>query len=359
MSRAALLLINLGTPDAPETPAVRRYLREFLSDPRVIDLAAWKRSLLLNAVILPFRPGRSAAAYQLIWTERGSPLLFHGQDLAAALQERLGDAVQVELAMRYGRPSIAAAVQALQAAGIDRVVALPLFPQYASSSWGSAVQELYAQAGRLTNTPSVQVLDSFYADPGYIEAFAQVTRPVLDELAPDRVLMSFHGLPERHMRQSDLSRGEHCLKRDDCCAAVREVNRYCYRAQSYATARALAAALGLTDASYEVAFQSRLGRDPWIQPFTDVRVRELAQEGVRRLAVVVPSFVADCLETLEEIAMRAREDFVAHGGEELRLVPSLNAHPAWVDAILAMLREQTTLEVPAGSSGPSAVGAQG
>ena len=344
MERWGLLLINLGTPDDPSPAAVRRYLAEFLDDPRVIDLPGWKRWLLLNLVILPFRPRKSAEAYRKIWTERGSPLLFHGQDLVAKLQTALDAALgegaaKVALAMRYQSPSILDALARFQRAGIDRIAVFPLFPHYASSSWGSAIEQLNQDAGRLLNVPTLQVLPVYYEHPAFVRAFGAVARPVLDAFQPDRVLLSYHGLPERHMRDGDLSGGQHCLASATCCDLIVPANRFCYRAQCYATTRALVPELGLADGSHEVSFQSRLGSTPWIQPFTDHRVVELAQAGVKKLAVLVPSFTADCLETLEEIAIRARAEFVAHGGEDLRLVPSLNSHDAWVEAILEMLRE--------------------
>jgi len=341
-------LLNLGTPDSTQVACVRRYLREFLSDPRVIDIPRLSRFLLLNLVILPFRPKASAEAYRKVWTDRGSPLMFHGTDLVDRVARALGDDAQVELAMRYQNPSVAAALDRFRAAGVGDIVVLPLFPQYSSAAWGSAVEKVFVEVGCRWNVPSIHVVPPFYDHPAYLEACASVARPVLDDFEPDRILMSFHGLPERQVIKSDDAGGTHCLRRSDCCDKIGVVNRNCYRAQSFATARALAARLGLTADDYEVAFQSRLGRSPWIRPYTDVRVRELAHSGVRRLAVLSPSFVADCLETIEEIGMRAADDFVAHGGEALRLVPSLNSEPVWVDALLRILADTTPrVAVPA------------
>lgn len=337
-ARTGVLLVNLGTPDSPGVRDVRRYLREFLSDPRVLDISALGRALLLHLVILPFRPKTSAHAYAKIWTERGSPLLVHGRDLAARVQAALGADVPVELGMRYQNPSIASALERLRARGAERIVVLPLFPQYASSATGSALEEVMRQAGRLWNVPSIAVVPPFYDHPAFLDAFAAVARPVLEEFRPDRVILSFHGLPERQVRKSDET-GAHCLRAPGCCDAIGAANRYCYRAQCFATARGLADRLGLAAGAWEVAFQSRLGRDPWIEPHTDVRLRELAAGGTRRVAVICPAFVADCLETLEEIAIRGRDDFKAHGGEDLRLVPSLNATEAWVDAVLTLIGE--------------------
>lgn len=332
-----LLLLNLGTPDAPTTPAVRRYLAQFLSDPRVLDMNPVGRWLLLHAVILRFRPSKSAEAYRAIWDDRGSPLLYHSRDLAAAVADRLGPAWRVALGMRYGAPSIASALAELEAAGVDRIVVLPLFPQYASSSTGSALEEVFRVVSRGAVVPPVEVVPAFYDDPGFVAAFARVGQPVLDQLSPDHVLFSFHGLPERHVQATDPTRA-HCLAREGCCDAIVAANRHCYRAQSFATARALAGALGLAADRWSVAFQSRLGKIPWIQPYTDRRLDELAAAGVKRLAVFCPAFVADCLETLEEIGMRAREQFRAGGGEELVLVPSLNATPPWADAVADLAR---------------------
>lgn len=339
MSVTGLLLCNLGTPDDPSPGSVRRYLREFLADPRVLDINAVGRWALLNLVILPLRPRKSAAAYQKIWTERGSPLLAYSQDLVVAVRNRLGDGWAVELGMRYQRPSIASALERLRAAGADRVVVFPLYPQYAASSTGSSVEEVFRVAGQQWVTPTLSFIEPFYDDPGFIEAVAAQGRPVLDQDAPDHVLFSFHGLPERHMRKAD-STGGHCLTSASCCDCIVDANRHCYRAQCFATARALRARLGLPDGLSSVSFQSRLGRTPWIQPYTDVVLSQLAAKGKKRVVVFCPAFVADCLETLEEIGIRAKHDFVAAGGQQLTLVPSLNASPAWVDAVIGLVRGQ-------------------
>jgi ferrochelatase len=337
--RWGLLLVNLGTPRSVAVGDVRRYLREFLMDPRVVDIPAIPRWLLVNAIIAPFRAPKSARAYATIWTDRGSPLLRHGEDLVAAVRERLGDRVAgVELAMRYQQPSVAAALERLISAGAAGILVLPLFPQYSQAAWLSAVEKVHLEAARLPGMPTLRVVPPFFDDPGYLDACAAQARPVIDELRPEKVLISFHGVPERHVRRSDLSTPgtSHCLATTDCCDRLVPANRLCYRAQCFATARGIATRLGLGPDRYEVAFQSRLGPVPWIRPFFDQRVVELAESGVQRLAVLSPSFVADCLETLEEIGERARDDFREHGGEELRLVPSLNASPAWIDAVEAL-----------------------
>jgi ferrochelatase len=335
-----LLLINLGTPASPAPRDVRRYLREFLLDPRVIDLAAWKRQSIVRLFVLPFRPRRSAEAYRQIWTDQGSPLLLHGRALAAKIQQQLGERVQVELAMRYGEPSIAAALERLRRQGIDRIVAFPLYPQYASSTTGSTVEALLRAAAGRWNTPFLQIVPPFYDHPAYIAALAAVGRPVLERVRPERVIFSFHGLPQRHCRRSDES-ASHCFVRADCCDQIVAANRYCYRAQCMATARLLAARLGVPAEQRRISFQSRLGRDPWLEPETDEVVVGLAREGVKRAVILSPSFVADCLETLEELGLRAAERFAAHGGQQLELVPSLNAETAWVEAVVRIASESS------------------
>ncbi|HXX49648.1 MAG TPA: ferrochelatase [Myxococcota bacterium] len=337
-AKTGVLLVNLGTPRSPATGDVRRYLREFLSDPRVIDRAAPLRWALVNGVIAPFRAPRSAAAYRAIWDDAsGSPLLAHGQALRGALARELGPGFEVELGMRYGEPSLAAALERLCAAGVARIAVLPLFPQYASSSLGSAVARLYELAAARTNVPELEVHGEFYEAAGFVAALAEIARPRLAAFHPDHVLFSYHGLPERHVRASDPS-GRHCLASERCCDAIGGANAHCYRAQCLATTSALAAALGLAEGAFSTSFQSRLGRDPWIRPYTDLRLPELARAGVKRLAVLCPSFAADCLETLEEIGLRGREQWRAVGGEALELVPCANAHPAFVRFLAGRVR---------------------
>lgn len=339
-NRRGLLLVNLGTPDAPRTPEVRRYLREFLSDSRVLDIPALGRWALLNLIILPFRPARSAEAYRKIWRAEGSPLLHHSRALESAVRQVLAGDFEVELAMRYGNPSISSALERLRARGVSELTVFPLYPQYASSSTGSSLEAIYAQVSREWNTPPLHVVPAFYEHPGFLDAFAEVGRPVIDALKADHVLFSFHGLPERQVQKSDTS-GKHCLQSPGCCDQIVEANRFCYRAQCFATARGIAQRLSLEPSRYTVTFQSRLGRTPWIKPYTDVVLPELAKQGVKRLAVFCPAFVADCLETLEEIGIRAKEQFIREGGEALELVPSLNATPRWVKAVVELARTAT------------------
>lgn len=335
-NRRGLLLINLGTPDSPTAPDVRRYLDEFLMDPYVIDINPVARFLLVKGIILNTRPKKSAAAYQKIWTPRGSPLLYHSEDLVQKLRALL-PGTRVELGMRYGQPSLEFALQKLHAQGVKSLSVLPLYPQYSLAATESSVQKVKDLLPNFSFT-QVDFIPDFFAHPAFIGAFADIARESLEDFAYDYLLMSFHGVPERHVKKTDPS-GQHCLAKANCCDEVREVNRQCYRAQCFATARALAKNLELKANHWSVSFQSRLGRTPWIQPFTDEVLPRLAAQGVKRVAVMCPAFTADCLETLEEIQIRAREDFIRDGGEDLRLVPSLNSHDRWVQAVAQIAKD--------------------
>ncbi|MAE16608.1 MAG: ferrochelatase [Deltaproteobacteria bacterium] len=335
--KTGILLINLGTPDAPRSPEVRRYLKQFLSDDRVLDLDPVLRWLLLRLVILPFRSRKSAQAYAKIWVKEGSPLLVYGRRLRDALTERFqAEGIPVTLGMRYGNPSIPSAMQELRDQGCDHLVVTPLYPQYASSSSGTALQVVYETAARLWNTPSLTVVPAFYDRPEFIDAFAEIGRPYLNS-APDHVLFSFHGLPERYVQKSDDS-GRWCLQQPNCCTQIRVENRNCYSAQCHHTAQRLSQALQVKQDCWSTAFQSRLGRNRWLQPDTPSTLKALARSGKHRVVVFCPAFVADCLETLEEIAIRANAEFQGTGGESLTLVPSLNGHPAWVAGLETLLR---------------------
>jgi ferrochelatase len=336
--KTAVLLVNLGSPVAPTPPAVRVFLREFLGDPRVLDMPGIARAMLLNLVILPFRPRKAAEAYEKIWSEEGSPLMVHGRALRERVADRLGPAVRVELAMRYGHPTIEAALDRLRWSGCDRVVIFPLYPQFAASTTGSILEEVYRQAGLLWNTPFIHVVEPYYDHPGFIGAAAEVARPALDAARPDFVLYSYHGLPEKQVRKGDDT-GNQCLAATDCCDRIWEGNRNCYRAQCFATSRALRGRLGLAADATATTFQSRFGKTPWIQPFTDVEITALARRGVKRLAVLCPAFVADCLETLEEIGIRGRDAFRAAGGDELTLIPCVNSHAAWIEGVVHILHD--------------------
>jgi ferrochelatase len=332
-----VLLAQLGTPASPATADVRRYLREFLSDPRVIDLPAPARWLLVNAVIAPFRAPRSAHAYQAIWTPAGSPLLLHSRAFAQALERELGAGFRVALGMRYGAPRLADALGELVAAGVSRIVAFPLYPQLAESSTGTAIAAIRVAAAARASSPPISFVPPFFAKAGFVDAVAEQARPLLAR-GFDHVLFSYHGLPERHVRAADPTRA-HCLASASCCdAPPAAALASCYRAQCFATSRALASALSVPPERVTTAFQSRLGRDPWIQPWTDAELPKLAARGVKRLVVLCPSFVADCLETLEEIGIRAHAQWSALGGADFALAPCVNASPAWVGAAAEIVR---------------------
>lgn len=335
--RTGVLLVNLGTPDAPETAPVRRYLRQFLSDRRVLTLPGPLRWLLLNLIILPTRPAKSAAAYREVWMPEGSPLLVHSKSLTAGVAASLGQDYQVELAMRYGQPSIERGIDALEAAGVERIIVLPLFPQYASSVTASVSAEVMRVLDERGDFPPIEILGSFHDAPGFIEPWAALAGPALADFGADHVLFSFHGLPEDQIRASDPT-GAHCLSSESCCDAPGPSLRRCYRAQCYGTAEALRVALDLERDACSVSFQSRLGPRPWIRPFTDEVLPPLAERGVKRLAVFCPSFVADCLETLEEIGIRLREQWVEDGGEALWLSPCPNGDTRFAEGVASWIR---------------------
>ncbi|WP_058525728.1 ferrochelatase [Legionella erythra] len=336
--KQGLLLINLGTPDAPDTRSVRRYLREFLADRRVIDLPALIRYPLLYGLILPFRPRQSAQAYQAIWKEGGSPLLIHSRNLAAKLQSVLGDQCQVALGMRYGNPSIEEALQQLR--HCTHITVLPLYPQYSSAATGSSIENVLTLLAKKPVQPSLTIIRDFYNHPRFLAAQAQRIKPYLDE--HDYLLLSFHGVPERHLKAS----GCEAICSNNCPLPA-AANQACYRAQCFATGQLLASRLGLPAGYYQIAFQSRLGKTPWIKPYTDEVLTELASQGIKRLAVACPSFVADCLETLEEIGLRAQLQWMKLGGEKLTVIPCLNDTPQWVESLvdICQLRQEEPLTV--------------
>jgi ferrochelatase len=336
--KVGILLMNTGTTAAPREEETRTYLRQFLSDPRVLDMNALKRWFILNAFILRKRPAESAEAYASVWTEDGqSPLLAISNDLVSGLRQELTGAV-IELGMRYGDPSIPDALERLLAQNVGRIIAAPLFPQYSSAANGSVLQLVYQNLSERWNVPAVSALPAFYNDEGFLNAWRDIVAPKLAAFRPDHVLLSYHGLPERHVQKSDPT-GRHCLAKDTCCDQIGPENAYCYRAQCYATSRELIARLDLDPSAVSTSFQSRLGRDPWIKPPTDAVIPDLARSGAKRLMVLCPAFTADCLETLEEIGIRADEDFREAGGEALELGPCLNSEPVWIRALAALLRE--------------------
>lgn len=335
--KTGVLLINLGTPDSPSTSDVRKYLREFLNDPRVIDISPLGRFLLVNGVIVPFRAPKSAKLYKQIWTERGSPLLFHGLDVRDKLQAHLGDDYIVAFGMRYQNPTLKSALDVLYRNNIKKLIILPLYPQYASSSTGSSMEKLFAEFGRWPTMPDIKIINSFYNHPSFIAAWKEAASSY-NPKDYDHVVFSFHGLPERQIKKCDISGT--CLLNENCCATITDKNHQCYRASCFETARLLAKALNIAGENYTVSFQSRLGRTPWIKPYSDVIIKELAGKGMKKLLVFSPAFVADCLETLYEIGTEYNELFKEHGGEKVQLVESLNSHDTWIEALKEIITGQ-------------------
>lgn len=328
-----VLLVNLGSPASPSVPDVRRYLREFLMDGRVLDVNWLLRFCLVHFAILPSRPKQSAEAYHKIWTPAGSPLVVTSRNVQAKLQERVS--VPVELAMRYQNPSIPDAIRNLAQKGVDEVLLITLFPHYAMSSFETAVERVKEVAATLAPQMRFQVQPPCFEDHDYIAALTASAKEFLDA-GYDHLLFSFHGLPERHLRKSDPT-GCHCLSAANCCATPSLAHATCYRAQCYQTVAAFVKQAGVAEGKYSIAFQSRLGRDPWLKPYTDHELPRLAQSGVKKLLVMCPAFVSDCLETIEEIGLRGRETFLGAGGTDFALIPCLNEHPLWLEALEKMV----------------------
>ena len=319
-ANTAALLINLGTPDAPTTPAVRRYLAEFLSDPRVIDYPRWLWLPILHGVILRIRPKRSAHAYSTIWTPQGSPLLVQSR----ALTEKVGRVckdlgIRVELAMRYGNPSIASVLERLVADGVRRIVALPLYPQYSATSTGTAFDGVHAAFSRLRHVPELRTVSDYHASAAYIDALARSVHAFWEKNGrADRLLLSFHGIPERYVRLGDP-----------------------YAEQCRETAALLRDRLGMSESDMLLTFQSRVGRETWLTPYTDITLGELPTRGVKHLQVLCPGFAVDCLETLEEIAIRGKEQFLSAGGERFEYIPALNDDDDHVALMRSLIQQHT------------------
>jgi ferrochelatase len=332
MPPTGLLLSNLGSPASPDRGAVAAYLRQFLTDRRAIDIGWLPRQLLVRGVIAPFRSRRSARAYRKIWTPEGSPLVVHTVSLAAKVAEILGHQWRVVAGMRTGDPSLEKALDGLVAAGCCRILLLPLYPQYASATTGSTLEEVWRLASRKEVVPEIVPMASFHDHPGFLGAVADRIRPILAQAPSARLVFSFHGLPERQIRKADPV--GNCLK-DGCCDSGEGVVRGCYKAQCQATARALARLLDLPADRWTIAFQSRLGRIPWIGPSTAQTLSDLAARGEKDVVVATPSFVADCLETMEEIGIGLAEAFGTRKGT-LHLVPCLNSGEDWARTVAEM-----------------------
>lgn len=335
--KKAVLLINLGTPDAPTPSKVRKYLTQFLNDKRVIDINPVGRFILVNLIIVPFRSFKSSKLYQAIWTKEGSPLLLNSVLLKDKLQQKLGNEYIVELAMRYQTPNIKTALEKIREHRPEKIHILPLYPQYASSSTGSTLEEVFRQIRKWEVIPNINSISKFYDHPKFISALVtEAKKHNLEEY--DHVLFSYHGLPERQIRKGSAHYGGNTCQMGACCNAITKNNQYCYRANCFETTRQLVKALNIPENNYTSAFQSRLD-NKWLQPFSDKVIVELAKKGAKKVLVFSPAFVADCLETIYEIGTEYEEIFKHHGGEKITLVSSLNANEEWVEAVKSILLE--------------------
>lgn len=328
-------LVQLGTPQDPSVKAVRQYLDEFLMDPDVINLPSFLRALLVKGFIVPFRAPKSAEAYQSIWMKEGSPLLVHSKNLAESLQQDLGQDYRVVLGMRYGEPSLPSCWEKIKSLEPKKLLLVPLFPQFAKATTGSISKRVIEVMTKSPYSVEMKMLSYFYDQEAYLEALAKTAGP-FDLNSYDHILFSYHGLPKKQIEEVD----SHCLITDGCCDQIKERNEFCYRAHCLATTRQLAKRLQLQDSLYSTSFQSRLGPVEWIRPYTDQELIRLAKERKKRILIFSPAFVADCLETLEEISIQGTRLFKENGGETLELVPSLNAEPYWISALSDMIKEQ-------------------
>lgn len=334
--KEAILLINLGTPDDPSPSKVRKYLTEFLNDKRVIDIHPIGRFILVNLIIVPFRSFRSSKLYQHIWTKEGSPLLLNSIALKNELQNHLGSNYHVELAMRYQQPSIKRALEILRQKQPSKIHVLPLYPQYASSSTGSTIEEVFKQIKNWEVIPNLNIISKFYDHPRFIEAIL-VEAKKHDLNSFDHIIFSYHGLPERQIFKGAKHYGSGTCQLGSCCDSITANNQFCYRANCFETTRQLVRGLGLSEGSYTTTFQSRLD-NAWLKPYSDKVIEELAKKGKKRILVFSPAFVADCLETIYEIGTEYEEIFKEHGGERIVLVNSLNASETWVGAIKDIIK---------------------
>ncbi len=335
--KKAIVLMNLGSPDSTEVKDVKRYLDEFLMDERVIDKPWLLRAFLVKALIVPFRSPNSAEAYKSIWTEKGSPLIVITKQLQKALQKEIDEPVVI--AMRYGNPSTKQAFDTLveKNKDLEEVLVVPLYPHYAMSSYETAAEYAKEIHKKYNYSFRLEFIKPFYDDAAYLYALAESIRPYLEQ-EYDQILFSYHGIPERHVHKTDVT-GQHCLKVANCCEVPSEAHKYCYRHQCLYTSKEVAKMLQIPEAKWRFSFQSRLGRDEWLKPYTVIRLAELPKEGVKKLMIVCPAFVSDCLETLEEIAIEGKEVFMKAGGESFDLIPCLNVHPLWVGALAKWMKE--------------------
>jgi len=335
--KTGVLLVNLGTPDSPSVPDVRKYLREFLMDGRVIDFPYVARWALVNLIIAPFRAPKSAKIYKELWTEDGSPLKIYGLSNEKALQEKLGDSYIVKLAMRYQNPSIHSKLEEFKVSGINKLIVIPMFPHYASASTGSVFEKVFSELSAWQVMPELRIVNYFYHYPRLIDGFVQNAKKYMQEHDYEHFLFSYHGLPERQIRKGDCH-GDVC-KFSTCCNQITPKNQHCYRAQCFETTRLLVKQLGLKEGTYTTSFQSRLGRDPWIKPYSDYKIKELVESGVKSILAFSPAFVSDCLETTIEIGEEYRELFEEYGGEKWQLVESLNDSENWIELLTELVKE--------------------
>jgi ferrochelatase len=343
--KIGVLMVNLGTPDSPGRYDVYRYLKQFLLDKRVIDIPWIFRQFLVRGFIAPFRSGSSSKLYKKLWTENGSPLLYYGERLVEGLREQLGeDDYVVELAMRYQNPSIDSALEKLNKQNIRELIVFPLFPHYASASTGSVHEEVMRLVGKQLAIPNIKMINSFYDNEDMVDVFVKNARQ-FDLDSYDHIIFSYHGLPQSQLKKTDNC--NHCLKVEGCCNAITEKNQFCYSAQCHATSFLIADKLNLDRAKYTISYQSRLGPDPWVQPYTIKVLEELANKGAKRLLVFSPAFVSDCLETIIEITDEYQEEFEEFGGEHIDLVPSLNDDPDWISGVVKMIKDESKSKVTA------------
>ncbi len=334
--KQAILLINLGTPDAPTPSKVGKYLMQFLNDKRVIDINAIGRFILVNLIIVPFRSFSSAKLYQHIWKNEGSPLLLNSIQLKEKLQNHLGNDYIVELAMRYQTPSIKSALEKLREQRPEKIYVLPLYPQYASSSTGSTIEEVLQRIKSWEVIPNLNIVSKFYDHPKFLDALLdEAKKHSIEEY--DHVLFSYHGLPERQIKKASAHYGGNTCQMGDCCNSITKNNQYCYRANCFETSRKLVKALNIPEGKYSTTFQSRLD-DKWLKPYSDKVITELAKNGSKKILVFSPAFVADCLETIHEIGTEYEVLFQEHGGEKITLVNSLNANDTWVKAVSEIIK---------------------
>jgi ferrochelatase len=337
--KTGVLLIQLGTPDSPSTSDVRRYLSEFLNDPRVIDIPWLPRKLLVNGIIVPFRAPKSAKIYKELWAigEGSSPLMTHTANVVKLVQDRFDASdVTIEMAMRYQNPSMDSVLERMRLANYDQIIVLPLFPQYASASTGSAIEKAMNIIRKWWVIPEVKIINQFWDHDGYINSIVERAK-TYDWNAYDHVLFSFHGLPERQVDK--VYEGTDLCTDQPCESEINEENKFCYKATSFATARLIAEKLGMKESDYTVCFQSRLDKK-WLTPFSDKVVEEWGKKGAKKLLAFSPAFVADCLETIIEIGEEYQEIFEEHGGEKIQLVPSSNDHPLFIDCLVDLIEKR-------------------